>query len=105
MMMDVEGKDPDDFAAVVLDAVKQFAEALSEEHRLGISTFAFPGPHLSPGAGAYAPLDFLEMGLAEKMERDVQFLLIVTEVDLSSSSLAYTVALPSQLTNVAVLSS
>jgi predicted Zn-dependent protease len=105
MMMDVEGKDSDNFAALVLDAVDGFEEALSEEQRLRINTFAFPGPHLNPGAGAYAPLDFLEMGLAEKIERDVQFLLIVTEVDLSSSSLAYTVALPSQLTNVAVLSS
>jgi predicted Zn-dependent protease len=105
MMMDVEGKDSDTFAALVLDAVSEFEEALSEEQRLRINTFAFPGPHLSPGAGAYAPLDFLEIGLAEKIERDVQFLMIVTEVDLSSSSLAYTVALPSQLTNVAVISS
>ena len=31
-------------------------------------------------------------------------MLIVTEVDLSSSSLAYTLALPSQLTNIAILS-
>ncbi len=105
MMMDVEGKDPDDFAALVLDAVNEFEAALSGEQRLRISTFVFPGPHLSPGAGAYSPLEFLEIGLAEKTERGVQFLLIVTEVDLSSTSLAYTLALPSQLTNVAVLSS
>ncbi len=105
MMMDVEGKDSDNFAALVRDAVSKFEQALSEEQRLSIDTFAFPGPHLTPGAGAYAPLDFLAIGLAEKTERDIQFLLIVTEVDLSSSSLAYTVALPSQLTNVAVVSS
>lgn len=105
MMMDVEGKDSDNFAALVRGAVKEFEHALSEEQRLTINTFAFPGPHLTPGAGAYAPLDFLEIGLAEKTERDIQFLLIVTEVDLSSSSLAYTLALPSQLTNVAVVSS
>ena len=65
---------------------------------------AFEGPHLTPGAGNYAPLDFLEIAMAEKLERDLPFLLIVTEVDLASSSLAYTLALPSQLTNVAVLS-
>ncbi len=65
---------------------------------------AFPGPHLTPGAGNYAPLDFLEIGIAEKLERDLPFLLIITEVDLSSSTLAYTLALPSQLTNIAVIS-
>ena len=42
--------------------------------------------------------------MAEKLERKLHFLLMVTEVDLASSSAAYTVALPSQLTNVAVLS-
>ena len=55
------------------------------------------------GAGVYAPLDFLEIGLAEKLERDLPFLLIVTEVDLASSSLAYTLALASQLTNITVM--
>ena len=38
------------------------------------------------------------------MERDLPFLIVVTEVDLSSSSLAYTLALPSRLTNVVVVS-
>lgn len=100
MSMDVEGRDSDRFKAIVarLDA------ALAQKTRLTTQTLSFAGPHLTPGAGNYAPLDFLEIGLAEKLERNLPFLLIVTEVDLSSSSLAYTLALPSHLTNVAILS-
>ncbi|MDX1420797.1 MAG: hypothetical protein R3181_12575 [Rubricoccaceae bacterium] len=104
MTMEVEGKDSEAFRALVDHAVARFEDALADERELRTETFAFEGPHLTPGAGAYAPLDFLEIGLAEKLERKVHFLLIVTEVDLSSSSLAYTLALPSQLTNVGILS-
>lgn len=103
MTMDVEGKDSTGFNEIVARGVKDVEAALD---RLGLKTdlFAFSGPHLTPAAGAYAPLDFLEIGIAEKLERKLPFLLIVTEVDLSSSSLAYTLALPSQLTNVGVVS-
>ena len=104
MKMEVEGRDSERFDAVVAGAVAELEAALAREPRLRTRALAFTGPHLTPGAGSYAPLDFLEIGLAEKLERDVPFLLIVTEVDLSSSSLAYTLALPSQLTNVAILS-
>ena len=104
MMMDVEGRESERFRAVVARAVTLFGDALAGEPSLSIETLSFAGPHLTPGAGNYAPLDFLEIGLAEKLERRLPFLLIVTEVDLSSSSLAYTLALPSRLTNVAVLS-
>ena len=104
MMMEVEGKDSAAFNALVREAADRFAEEVSGETRLRTETLSFEGPHLTPGAGAYAPLDFLEIALAEKLERRIHFLLIVTEVDLSSSSLAYTLALPSQLTNVAILS-
>ena len=103
MTMDVEGKSAEAFEAVVRGGVRVFERALE---RLGLRTelFAFDGPHLTPAAGAYAPLDFLEIAIAEKLERKLPFLLVVTEVDLSSSSLAYTLALPSQLTNVGVVS-
>jgi hypothetical protein len=89
----------------VQQAARGFSEALGEERRLDVEVLAFNGPHLTPGAGAYAPLDFLEIGVAEKTERGLPFLIIVTEVDLTSSRLAYTLALPSQLTNVAIMSS
>ena len=104
MTMDVEARDSSGFRALVERAVAQFDRTVSGDLRLRVEPFAFEGPHLVPGAGAYAPLDFLEIGLAEKLERRLPFLLIVTEVDLSSSSLAYTLALPSQLTNVGVVS-
>ena len=104
MTMDVEGRASEQFYAVVVAAVDRFNAALVDEARLRTETLSFTGPHLTPGAGNYAPLDFLEIGLAEKLERRLPFLLIVTEVDLASSSLAYTLALPSRLTNVAVIS-
>ena len=104
MTMEVEGRDSARFNAIVARAVKRFDASLAHEGRLTTRALAFPGPHLTPGAGAYAPLDFIEIGVAEKLERDLPFLLVVTEVDLSSHSLAYTLALPSQLTNIAVLS-
>ena len=104
MKMEVEGRDSDRFNAIVARAIAELDAAFAQESRLRTQTLAFTGPHLTPGAGNYAPLDFLEIGLAEKLERDLPFLLIVTEVDLSSSSLAYTLALPSQLTNIAVIS-
>ena len=103
MTMDVEGKDSDGFHRIVTHAVATVEKELTQ---LGLRTdlFAFDGPHLTPAAGAYAPLDFLEIGIAEKLERKIPFLLVVTEVDLSSSSLAYTLSLPSQLTNVGIVS-
>ena len=104
MTMEVEGRDSARFARIVSRAMKSFDASLAHEPRLRTLPIAFAGPHLTPGAGAYAPLDFLEIGLAEKLERDLPFLLIVTEVDLASSSRAYTLALPSPLTNVAILS-
>ncbi len=104
MKMEIEGRNSEQFNHTVACAVTELETALAHEPRLSIRSLAFAGPHLTPGAGNYAPLDFLEIGFAEKLERDLPFLLIVTEVDLSSSSLAYTLALPSPLTNIAVIS-
>lgn len=105
MAMDVEGRDSNAFSKLVREATRGFSEALVQEQRLDTEVFAFSGPHLTPGAGSYSPLDFLQIGLAEKTERSLPFLLIITEVDLTSTKLAYTLALPSQLMNVAILSS
>ena len=104
MRMEVEGRDSERFRDTVHRAVERVDAVLAAEPMLQTQTLSFEGPHLTPGAGNYAPLDFLELGLAEKLERRLPFLVIVTEVDLSSSSLAYTLALPSQLTNIAVVS-
>ena len=104
MTMEVEGRDSEHFHDVVARAIAELETAFAHEPQLSTRAIAFPGPHLIPGAGRYAPLDFLEIGLAEKVERNLPFLLIITEVDLSSSSLAYTIALQSQLTNIAIIS-
>lgn len=104
MLMEVDGRDSTSFNQLVARAVERFNDMLAHEPRLRTATIVFEGPHLTPGAGTYAPLDFLEIGSAEKLERRIHFLLIITEIDLSSSSLTYTLALPSQLTNIGVIS-
>lgn len=104
MSMDVEGKDSERFRDSVKEAVAVFETALTSALGVRVDLLAFQGPHLTPAAGAYAPLDFLQIGMTEKLERDVHFLLIVTEVDLAATTLSYTLALPSQLTNVGVVS-
>ena len=104
MTMEVEGKNSDRFNALVDRAVVAFDQALAAGNGLRVDLLNFDGPHLTPTAGAYAPLDFLRIGLTEKLERRIDFLLVVTEVDLSASTLSYTLALPSQLTNIGVVS-
>jgi len=104
MLVDVEGKNSDRFHRLVEQAVQAFDDALATALGLQVELIAFAGPHMAPTAGAYAPFDFLRIGLTEKLERKVHFLLIVTEVDLAATTLSYTLALPSPLTNVAVVS-
>ncbi len=104
MTMEVEGDRPDEFARLTRAATDQFGATLTAAAGVSAELLAFRGPHLVPADGAYKPLDFLRIGLTEKLERGVQFLLIVTEVDLASAAFTYTVALPSRLTNVAVVS-
>ena len=104
MRMEVEGRDSDRFLAQVDAATVELDRAVTTALGVRVELLSFEGPHLTPAAGAYAPLDFLQIGLKEKLERGVHFLLIVTEVDLSAATLSYTLALPSQLTNVAVVS-
>lgn len=104
MTMDVEGKDSARFRRRVERASEAIEQALTQAMGVRVSLLSFEGPHLTPAAGAYAPLDFLQIGMTEKLERDVHFLLLVTEVDLSASTLSYTLALPSQLTNIGVVS-
>lgn len=85
-------------------AIERFKQTLSEELAISVTTFSFSTPHFIPESGSYAPLDFLRLGLSEKIERKIDFLLIVTEVDLAASRLSFALTLPSQLTNVAVIS-
>ncbi|NNC47030.1 MAG: hypothetical protein HKO13_01175 [Sphingomonas sp.] len=104
LKMDVEGKDSNRFSRIVNRAVDRFREILERENSLSVTIQTLDGPHLVPGAGAYAPLDFLELGFAEKTERNLDFLIAVTEVDLSARGAAYTLAFTSPVTNVAITS-
>ena len=104
MKMDVEGKSSERFGRYADAAVQKLKGALSGKTGGRVELLSFAGPHLTPAGGGYAPLDFLRVGMTEKLERDVHFLLIVTEVDLAATTLAYTLALPSQLTNIGVVS-
>jgi predicted Zn-dependent protease len=103
MRVAVEATADAGFEALVERAVQRFREAL-RDLSLRVDLLAFDGPHLTPNVGTYAPLDFLHLGISEKLERRIPFLLIVTEVDLTASTLAYVLALPSQLTNVGIVS-
>lgn len=100
----VEATDDAPFRDLVDAALTKLEAQLSDDLGLRVDVFVFQGPHLTPEAGAYRPLDFLRIGLGEKIERGINFLLIVTEVDLAASTLSYALALPSQLTNVGVIS-
>ena len=104
MTMEVEGKDSSRFHDRVARATDAFEAAVTDALNVRVELTSFEGPHMTPAAGAYSPLDFLRIGMTEKLERGIQFLLIVTEVDLAAATLSYTLALPSQLTNVAVVS-
>ncbi|MDX1664745.1 MAG: hypothetical protein R3272_13215 [Candidatus Promineifilaceae bacterium] len=104
MKTSVEDADSNSFDSLVEVAVDQFQAALDDSLNLRVEVFEFPGPHLSPAEGAYEPLDFLQLGLAEKLERNINFLLVITEVDLAASTRSYVLALPSRLANVGIIS-
>ena len=104
MTVDVTQADPERFERLTGQAIRYFQEQLKEGADLEIATFPFEGPHLTPDAGAYQPLDFIQLGISERAERGFSFLIILTEVDLSSSAMTYTLAMPSQLTNVGIIS-
>ena len=104
MMTPVEDPGPE-FKTTVDMAVKIVQRVLDQSvPELKIAIFEFIGPHLSPAGGGYSPLDLLQLGLIEKVERKPNFMLVVTEVELSTRLTTYSIALSSALTNVAILS-
>jgi uncharacterized membrane protein len=105
MITPIETTDKD-FQAMVRKAVPVVEEVLEGRiPHLKLDVFDFIGPHLLPVNGNYSPLELLELGVIEKVERKPNFLLVVTEVGISSQVTTYSVALPSPLTNVGVISS
>jgi predicted Zn-dependent protease len=104
MKMDVAGQDARALSQLTRQATRQLSEVLKREPRLSVRPFTFDGPPLTPEQDGYRALDFVQIGMNEKTERRLAFLLIVTEVEIAAASLSYLLALPSQLTNVAVVS-
>jgi len=99
-------EDPDErFREQVVNAVELLEQQLTQQLpniRLEISDFV--GPHLIPANGAYSPLDLLQLGVIEKVERTPSFLLVVTEVEIAAEMMTYATSFTSPLTNVAILS-
>ncbi|MGB3457405.1 MAG: matrixin family metalloprotease [Litorimonas sp.] len=96
--------DPQGFAELVDGALKRFSRDIADQlPDLSLETSAFSTPHLVPEGGGYNALDFVQLGLAEKAERGLSFLIIVTDVDLLPSKTSYTLALPSRVTNIALV--
>ena len=104
MRAQVGDGDADAFADLVDGGLRRFSRDIADElPDLSLETHAFSTPHLVPEGGSYNALDFIQLGLAEKAERGLSFLIIVTDVDLSAAKTSYTLALPSRVTNIAIV--
>ncbi|WP_238751689.1 hypothetical protein [Neolewinella maritima] len=104
MKMDVAGRDAGGLSELIQRATKRFTKVLRHAPRLQVRSLTFDGPTVTPEQAGYSALDFVQIGINEKTERKLAFLLIVTEVELAAASVSYLLALPSQLTNVAIVS-
>ena len=104
MKVDVTGADARSLSNLTQQATRQFAQVVRREARLTIESLSFDEPNLTPDEHGYSALDFVQIGINEKTERRLAFLLIITEVEIAAASLSYLLALPSQLTNVAIIS-
>ncbi len=104
MQLEVAGRSSPELGPLTRRATERFTRALEREPQLAITSLTFAGPPLTPDENGYRALDFVQIGINEKTERRLAFLLIVTDVEISGDALSYLLALPSQLTNVAILS-
>ncbi|WP_367104479.1 hypothetical protein [uncultured Psychrobacter sp.] len=82
----------------------EFKRVIGEKLDIKVVSFPFTGPSLTPDENGYHALDFIQIGINEKTERKLAFLLIITDIEIAAASMSYLLALPSQLTNVAVIS-
>lgn len=85
-------------------AMIKFNQVIQKKLNIEVASFSFAGPGLTPDENGYRALDFVQIGINEKTERKLAFLLIITDVEIAAASMSYLLALPSQLTNVAVIS-
>ncbi len=85
-------------------AMVKFNQVIQQKLNIEVASFSFAGPSLSADENGYRALDFVQIGINEKTERKLAFMLIITDVEIAAASMSYLLALPSQLTNVAVIS-
>jgi hypothetical protein len=103
MKTSVAGADNRRFERIVDEAASQLRERVSGLS-LDLTTFTFEGSPLEGAGGRFLPLDYLELGLAEKLERRANFLLIITQAEMEAGRTPYVVAYPSRLANVGMIS-
>ena len=104
MKAPVEEHSPD-FDDLVDAAVENVQGYFNESFPdIDINVFSVSRLSLAPSAGAYSALDFLEIGMRENAIHDFHFLIIITEVTLLPQNMPFVLALPSQITNIGVIS-
>ena len=103
MTMQIDERRNQVFVETVSAASKSFEKRLLDLLPIDVKTLTLTGQHFVPTSGAYAPLDFMEVAISEKVERDLSFLIIVTDVELASASKSYLMAMSSQATNIGLI--
>ena len=71
---------------------------------LPIELEAFEGGERIAVTGTIDPLETLQLALAEKLERRLNFLLILSDAEATATRLSFAVAFPSRLTNIGLIS-
>jgi len=104
MKTPIEGRLAEDFSRNVDAAAAIVDRVLVEELDIEVRVFDFVGPPLVPAATTYSPFEFVRLGLTEKVERRIQFLLVVSEATFSTAEISYAFAFPSRVMNIAILS-
>jgi len=89
---------------IVETATQQIRQRLTERLELEVEVFEFAASPFRSTQAGYSPLDLLQVGLSEKANRNIHFLLIVLEADLITTSHVHRLFLPSKLTNIGLLS-
>lgn len=105
MKLNIAGKENDGALDTITEAATvKFNRVVQQKLDIQVESFPFVGPSLTSNENGYRALDFVQIGINEKTERKLAFLLIITDVEIAAASMSYLLALPSQLTNVAVIS-
>lgn len=100
--MHLAARDVPEHGRLVTAAAARVAREF-EAAGLDLSLVELPGPPVERLDGL-KPLDILQLGLVEKLERQLAFLLVIVDTDLTSGMQSYSLAYPSQLLNIGIVS-